>query len=322
MAGEAVRDRYGKVLARLGETRPEIVVLDADLSGSTKTAVFGKKFPERFFNMGIAEQNMIGTAAGLAKGGKVPFASTFAIFATGRAWEQIRQAVAYSAVNVKIVASHGGVTVGDDGGSHQSVEDLALMRVLPNMVVIVPADAVEMEKVIECILDYQGPVYVRGARIKFPIIYGDDYEFRIGRGTVLRVGRDLALVGCGLMVHHALEAAEILAKEGLGCRVINMSTLKPLDEDLLLAAARECGAVLTCEEHLVTGGLGSAVAELLSERCPVPLKRVGVTDTFGISGQPEALLKHFRLMPEDIAAAARQLFARKESASRAVSAVS
>lgn len=311
MASEAVRDRYGKVLARLGESHPEIVVLDADLSESTKTAVFGKRFPERFFNMGIAEQNMIGTAAGLAKTGKVPFASTFAIFATGRAWEQVRQAVAYSAVNVKIVASHGGVTVGDDGGSHQSIEDLALMRVLPNMVVIVPADAVEMEKVIECILAYQGPVYVRGARLKFPIIYGDDYEFQIGKGTVLREGTDVALVGCGLMVHHALEAAELLAGEGLSCRVINMSTIKPLDEELLVAAARECGAVVTCEEHLVTGGLGSAVAELLAEKCPVPLRRVGVTDTFGISGKPEALLAHFRLMPADIAAAARGLVARK-----------
>jgi len=312
MAGEAVRDRYGKVLARLGETRPEIVVLDADLSGSTKTAVFGAKFPERFFNMGIAEQNMIGYAAGFAKAGKVPFASTFAIFATGRAWEQIRQSVAYSAVNVKIVASHGGVTVGDDGGSHQAVEDIALMRVLPNMVVIVPADAVEMEKVVEAILDYHGPVYVRGARLKFPIIYGDDYHFQIGRGTVLREGNDLAIVACGLMVHHALAAAELLAAEGVRCRVINMSTIKPIDTELLLAAARECGAVLTCEEHLVTGGLGSAVAEVLGEGCPVPMKRVGVIDTFGISGKPEELLAHFRLMPPDVAEAARTLLARKK----------
>jgi transketolase len=306
-----VRDRYGKVLARLGESRPEIVVLDADLSGSTKTAVFGKKFPERFFNMGIAEQNMIGTAAGLAHAGKVPFASTFAIFASGRAWEQIRQSVAYSAVNVKIVASHGGVTVGDDGGSHQAIEDLALMRVLPNMVVIVPADAVEMEKVIEAVLDYRGPVYVRGGRIKFPIIYGDDYRFQIGRGSLLREGRDLAIIACGLMVHHALEAAALLAPEGMECRVINMSTLKPLDEEMTLAAAAECGAVLTCEEHLVTGGLGSAVAECLSEHHPVPLRRVGVIDKFGISGSPEGLLGHFRLMPADIAAAARQLHERK-----------
>jgi transketolase len=314
VASEGVRDRYGKVLARLGETRPEIVVLDADLSDSTKTAVFGRKFPERFFNMGIAEQNMMGTAAGLAQAGKIPFASTFAIFATGRAWEQIRQSVAYSSVNVKIVASHGGVTVGDDGGSHQAVEDVALMRILPNMVVIVPADAVEMEKVIECIVDYRGPVYVRGSRIKFPIIYGPDYQFQIGRGTLLRQGGDLAIVACGLMVHHSLEAASLLAAEGLECRVINMSTVKPLDEELLVAAAAECGAVLTCEEHLVTGGLGSAVAELLGEHCPVPMRRVGITDTFGISGKPEVLLSHFRLLPTDVATAARQLYERKAKA--------
>jgi transketolase len=261
--------------------------------------------------MGIAEQNMIGTAAGLAKGGKVPFASTFAIFATGRAWEQIRQSVAYSSVNVKIVASHGGITVGDDGGSHQAIEDIALMRVLPNMVVIVPADAVEMEKMIECILDYHGPVYVRGARLKFPIIYGDDYRFQIGRGSLLREGTDLAIIAYGLMVHHALEAAEQLGSEGMHCRVINMSTVKPIDQEMIVAAARECGAVLTCEEHLITGGLGSAVAETLAEHYPVPMHRMGIIDKFGISGTPEGLLAHFGLLPADVVEAARQLHRRK-----------
>ncbi len=311
-AKESTRVEYGKVLAQLGEEYPDIVVLDADLSGSTQTARFAKIFQDRFFNVGIAEQDMMGTAAGLALGGKIPFASTFAIFAAGRAWEQIRQTIAYGNLNVKIVASHGGITVGEDGGSHQAVEDLALMRILPNMVVLVPADGPETRAMVRWAVGYEGPVYIRTSRIPFPVIHDDGYVFELGRGRILREGTDVTLAGIGLMVHHCLAAADQLAVRGVSARVLNLSSLKPLDWELVVDSARRTGCLVTAEEHLATGGLGSAVSEVLSEFHPAPLKRVGIRDTFGLSGKPEDLLKHFGLTPEDITKAALTVMARKK----------
>jgi transketolase len=308
---ESTRVEYGKTLVKLGEELPDLVVLDADLSGSTQTHLFAKAYPDRFFNLGIAEQDLMGTAAGLAIGGKIPFASTFAMFATGRAWEQIRQTIAYGHVNVKIVASHGGVTVGEDGGSHQAVEDLALMRILPNMVVLAPADGPETRAMVRWAATYQGPVYLRTGRMPLPLIYDDSYRFQLGKGSLVREGRDVTLAGLGVMVHACLQAAALLAEEGLAARVLNLSCLKPLDWELVLASARLTGCLVTAEEHMVTGGLGSAVSELLSEHFPVPLKRIGLRDTFGISGKPDALLKHYGLTPEAIVDAARKVMALK-----------
>ncbi|MRR35154.1 transketolase family protein [bacterium] len=306
----ATRDAYGQTLAELGEENKGIVVLDADLSGSTKTSVFAKKFPERFFNMGIAEANMVGTAAGLAAAGKVPFVSTFAIFAVGRAWEQVRQSVAYPKANVKIVATHGGVTVGEDGGSHQSVEDIAIMRAVPNMTVIVPADGPETARAIRAAAAYKGPVYVRLGRNKVPTVTADT-PFEIGKGVQLADGTDITFVTTGLMTAQALAAAETLKGEGISARVVHLATVKPLDGEILLKAARETGAIVTAEEHSIVGGLGGAVAEFLAENCPVPLKRVGVNDRFGTSGKAEELLKYFGLMPADLVDAAREIVARK-----------
>lgn len=305
----ATRDAYGESLAKLGEENSSVVVLDADLSGSTKTSLFAKKFPERFFNMGIAEANMIGTAAGLAAAGKIPFASTFAIFAVGRAWEQVRQSVAYPKANVKIVATHSGVTVGEDGGSHQSVEDIAIMRAVPNMTVIVPADGIETALAVQAAADFKGPVYVRLGRNKVQTIFDDSYQFAIGKGVQLRGGTDLTFIGTGLMTAQALLAADILQAEGVSARVIHIATVKPLDEELILAAARETGAIITAEEHSIIGGLGGAVAELLSEKCPVKLKRVGIKDRFGLSGKGDELLKYFGLLPENLVDAAKDLLA-------------
>ena len=307
----ATRDAYGEVLAELGEENGNVVVLDADLSGSTKTSVFAKKYPERFYNMGIAEANMIGTAAGLAAAGKIPFASTFAIFAVGRAWEQVRQSVAYPKANVKIVATHSGVTVGEDGGSHQAVEDMAIMRAVPNMTVIVPADGVETKKAIRAAADYKGPVYIRLGRNKVPTIFEQDHEFVIGKGNLLRDGSDLTIVATGLMTAQALAAADLLQQQGVSARVVHIGTVKPLDDELILAAARETGAILTAEEHSVVGGLGGAVAELLAERLPTPLKRVGIYDRFGLSGKAEDLLAYFGLLPANLVEAARELLLRK-----------
>jgi len=307
----ATRDAYGEALAELGETNKDVVVLDADLSGSTKTAIFAKKFPERFFNMGIAEQNMMGTAAGLAASGKIPFASTFAIFATGRAWEQVRQSIAYPKLNVKIVATHAGITVGEDGASHQSVEDIAVMRVIPNMTVIVPADGVETKKVINEIVRYRGPVYVRLSRGKSPVVLDDSYSFEIGKGVVLKDGTDVSLIACGVMVYKALQAADILGKEGVSARVINISSIKPIDVDLIIRAARETGCVVTAEEHSIVGGLGGAVAEVLAENCPVPVKRVGIEDKFGTSGDADLLMELYGLTADNIAKAAREVIKKK-----------
>jgi len=302
-----IREAYGETLAALGEIYPEIVVLDADLSGSTKTSLFAKKFPDRFFNMGVAEQNMMGTAAGLAASGKTVFASTFAIFASGRAWEQVRYNIVYNKLNVKIVASHGGVTVGEDGGSHQSAEDIAIMRVLPGMRVIVPMDGKEMQEVIKAAVKIPGPFYIRSSRIKFPLILGDDYTFNLGKGKIIKEGKDISLTGCGLMVSHCLEAAEILAKEGIAARVVNLSTIKPIDEELLIDCALNTCGIVTAEEHSVIGGLGSAVAEVLSEKSPTHIVRVGVQDKFGVSGTAPDLLEYLGLKPDNIVQAAKKI---------------
>lgn len=311
MAKQATRDAYGEALVRLGEERQDIVVLDADLSKSTKTAKFGERFPQRFFNMGIAEQNLMGTAAGLALAGKIPFCSTFAVFATGRALDQVRNSIAYPGLNVKIVATHAGITVGEDGASHQSVEDIALMRAIPGLTVVVPADAVETKKAVPVLAAVKGPVYMRLGRGSVPIVHGDDYQFQLGKAELMRPGQDATIVACGLMVAVALEAAELLAQEGLAIQVLNMATIKPLDEEAVVAAARETGGLVTAEEHSIIGGLGSAVAEALGEHFPVPLERVGIRDQFGQSGTPERLLVEYGLTATHLIAAVKRVVERK-----------
>ena len=307
----ATRDAYGKALAELGAVNDRVVVLDADLSKSTKTAEFKKVYPERFFNMGIAEQNLLGTAAGFAAAGKIPFASSFAVFAVGRAYDQIRNSIAYPKLNVKIAASHAGLTVGEDGGSHQMLEDLALMRAVPNMTVIVPADGVETKQAIFAAAEYEGPVYIRLGRPKVPVLFGDDYKFEIGKGVVLQDGTDVTIVATGLMVSKAMEAMEALKAEGISAAVVNISTIKPLDRELIVKMAQKTGAIVTCEEHNILGGLGSAVAEVLVEECPVPMARVGVEDKFGESGLPDQLLEKFGLTPEKIVEKAKAVIAKK-----------
>jgi transketolase len=308
---KALRVVYGETLARLGAEIPEIVVLDADLSKSTRTATFAKAFPGRFHDMGISEQDMLSTAAGLATAGLIPFASSFAIFASGRAWEQLRNSICYPNLNVKIVATHGGITVGEDGGSHQAVEDLAITRVIPNLRVIVPADGLETAQVIEAIAREPGPFYVRLPRGEGPTVHPADYRFAIGRAALLREGSEVTLAACGLMVDVALRAAELLAVGGLSARVLSVSTLKPLDATALERAARETGALVTLEEHSVIGGLGSAICETLSGCCPVPVLRLGMNDEFGQSGSAKELLVHYRLTAEAAAELARQAVAMK-----------
>lgn len=307
----ATRESYGKALAALGETRPDIVVLDADLSGSTKTGLFAKRFPERFFNMGVAEANMIGTAAGLSLSGLTVFASSFAMFAAGKAFEQIRQELALPNANVKVCATHAGVTTGEDGASHQMLEDLAILRVLPNMRVLVPADGNEAEQMVAALADSPGPAYLRLSRMATPMCLPEDYRFKLGRAAVLRAGDDITLAATGVCVHQALAAAEALAADGVEARVINVSCIKPLDVDTLVTAARETGAVLTVEEHQRAGGMGSAVAEALADHHPVPMTRLGMNDRFGESGDGAALLEHFGLTAPHIRAAARALLERK-----------
>lgn len=309
----ATREAYGRALAELGAENRNIVVLDADLSKSTKTDLFAARFPERFFNVGIAEQNLMGMAAGLALAGKIPFASSFAIFATGRAFEQVRNSICHARLNVKIVASHAGITVGEDGASHQAVEDIAIMRALPHMTVIVPADAVQTTQAVRAAAAHHGPVYLRLGRPAVPQIYDDGYRFTWGRADVLREGKDATVVACGIMVAKALEAATALAAEGVEVTVINMAMVKPLDAETLVAAARRTGAVVTAEEHSIVGGLGSAVAEVLGENCPVPMLRVGMPDVFGESGRPEELLEKYGLTAGHVAAAVRKVLARKLS---------
>lgn len=297
----ATREAYGKALAQLSKTNENIVVLDADLSKSTKTADFKDACPERFFNMGIAEANMMGVAAGLSTCGKVPFVSTFAMFAAGRAFEQIRNSICYPKLNVKVCATHAGLTVGEDGASHQAIEDLSLMRSVPNMTVICPADDVETEAAIKAIADFDGPCYVRLGRL--PVNTVNDaktYEFKIGKGVTLKEGSDVTIIATGIMVDTALEAREILASEGINARVINIHTLKPLDTELIVNAAKETNAIVTVEEHSIIGGLGSAVAEALGEEYPVPVLKVGVKDVFGESGKPDDLLKAYGLTAETV----------------------
>lgn len=297
---KATRDAYGEALLELGKKNNNIVALDADLSGSTKTNKFAKEFPQRFFNMGIAEQDMIGTAAGLALTGKVPFASTFAVFATGRAWDQIRLTLCYSRTNVKVVATHGGITVGEDGASHQALEDIAIMRALPNMNVIVPADAAETTSAINAVAAMKGPVYVRLGRSNVPYVMPDDYSFTLGKAYVFHMGKDANIIACGIMVDLALKAADILRKEGIDTGVINMATIKPLDEAVLLEAAKSSKLIVTAEEHSVIGGLGGAVSEFISENHPVKVKRIGIQDSFGCSGPPSELLKYHGLTVDKI----------------------
>lgn len=306
MSKIATRDAYGKTLLKLGETNDNVVVLDADLSKSTKTNDFSKAFPNRFFNMGIAEQNLIGAACGFATAGKIPFASTFAMFATGRAFEVIRNSVCYPKLNVKICATHAGITVGEDGASHESIEDISIMRSIPNMTVVVPADGIETEKVILEAAKYNGPMYVRLGRSAVPTLFGEEYKFEIGKGTVLRDGNDATIIACGMMVNEAVIAHEELKAEGINVRVINMSTIKPIDRELIVKAAKETKAIVTAEEHSIIGGLGSAVSEVVSEECPVIVKKVGVKDVFGESGTPAELLEKYGLTAKHIAESVRE----------------
>lgn len=297
----ATREAYGRTLAKLGGENDKIVVLDADLSKSTKTADFKKVYPERFINMGIAEGNMMAVAAGMSTCGKIPFVSTFAMFATGRAFEQVRNSICYPRLNVKICATHAGITVGEDGASHQSVEDISLMRSIPNMTVICPSDAVETEAAIRAVAEYNGPCYVRLGRLGVPVINNnDDYKFEIGKAITLREGKDACIIATGIMVDAALEAYNLLAEKGIKVRVIDMHTIKPIDRDAIIKAAEETKVIITAEEHSIIGGLGSAVCEVVCESHPVPVLRVGIKDTFGESGKPAELLKAYELTAEDI----------------------
>ena len=304
---KATREAYGETLKELGAKIPEIVVLDADLSASTKTAVFAKAFPDRFFDTGIAEGNMMSVAAGLAASGKIPFASTFAVFGAGRAYEQIRNSICYPNLNVKVAVTHAGLTVGEDGATHQMLEDIALMRALPNMTVVVPADAAETAQVIRWAASYQGPVYIRMGRAKVEDVISPDAEFVPGKSTTLADGSDVTIMACGIMTQQALQAAKMLAEEGIFARVINMSSIKPIDEEAIVKAAKETGAIVTCEEHTVMGGLGSAVAEVVVRKCPVPMAMVGTEDVFGQSGKASEVLKVYGLTPEHIALEAKKL---------------
>ena len=303
----ATRDAYGAALAKLGAEHDNLVVLDADLAGATKTGVFKKAFPDRFFDCGIAEGNMICMAAGLSTTGLVPFASSFAMFAAGRAFEQVRNSIGYPHLNVKIGATHGGISVGEDGASHQCCEDFALMRSIPGMTVICPADGVEAEAAVKAAYEMEGPVYLRFGRLAIPQFHEEGFKFQIGKGEVLRDGTDVAIIANGLLVYEAIQAGEILAEAGINAMVINMATIKPLDEELVIEAAKKCGKVITCEEHSVIGGLGEAVCAVLAEKCPTVVRRIGVNDEFGHSGPAAALLKQFGLSAENIVNVAKDL---------------
>ena len=302
----ATRDGYGKALAKLGAEHDNLVVLDADLANATKTQIFQKAFPDRHFDCGIAEANMMCIAAGMATTGLVPFASSFAMFAAGRAFEQVRNSIGYPMLNVKIGATHGGISVGEDGASHQCCEDFALMRSIPGMTVICPADGVEAEAAVKAAYEMEGPVYLRFGRLAIPVFHEEGFKFEIGKGEVLRDGTDVAIIANGLLVYEAIQAGEALAEMGINAMVINMATVKPLDEELVLEAARKCGKVITCEEHSVIGGLGEAVCSLLSEKLPTPVRRIGVNDEFGHSGPAVPLLKQFGLSAEHITEVAKE----------------
>ena len=312
MSSVAPRDYYGKALVELGHTNPNIFVLDADLSSSTKTGLFAKAFPDRFFNAGIAEQNCIGMAAGLANMGKTVFASSFAMFISGRTWEQIRNTVAYTNLNVKVVATHAGVTVGEDGGTHQAIEDIAIMRAIPLIKVLVPADAIEAAQMVHTIAAEYGPVYMRMSRGASPLVYeGSDYQFKMGKSHVLRNGSDVTIVACGIMVDVAMRAAQQLSLEHINARVINLSSIKPIDEDVLVKAAKETGAIVTAEEHSVIGGMGSAVAEVIVKKMPVPMEMLGIEGVFGESGKPDQLLDKHHLNVDGLVAKVKSVLLRK-----------
>lgn len=307
MSARATREALGSTLIELVEEGVDLVAVEADLSKSTTTAVFAERFPERFFNVGIAEQNMVDVAAGLAVAGKVAFTGSFAVFATGRAYDQIRNTVCYSDLDVKLTPTHAGITVGPDGGSHQMLEDIALMRVLPRMKVLVPADHAAARAAIRAAARTPGPCYIRLGRAPVPQVYGPDHVFEIGRANVLRNGSDVTIAACGVLVSEALAAAEELARDGIAAEVIDVATVKPLDVETLVASVARTGRIVTCEEHSVLGGMGSAVSEVLSEAHPVPTRRIGIADVFGTSGEPRELMEHFGLTAAHIAAAAREL---------------
>ena len=304
----ATRAAYGEALAALGEEYPELVVLDADLSGSTMSKKFADKYPDRFYNIGIAEANMAGIAAGLAACGKKPFYNSFAMFAAGRAWEQVRNSIAYPGLNVKVIGSHGGLSVGEDGATHQCIEDYAIMRAIPGMLVVSPCDGPEMRAAVKALLDYEGPAYMRLGRLAVESVTDEveGYQFELGKGSVLRDGADVTVIATGMMVQEAVKASDALKAEGVSVRVIDMHTIKPLDEELVLKAAQETGVIVTSEEANVIGGLGSAVCEYLAGACPVPVVRHGVNDEFGRSGEAKAVLKAFGLTADGIAAAVKK----------------
>jgi len=307
----ATRESYGKAVTELGKVNKDIVVLDADLANATKSGVFKKEFPDRHFNAGIAEMNMVGLASGLSLAGKIPFVSTFAVFGTGRAYDMVRNSVCYPKLNVKLALTHAGLTVGEDGATHQMLEDIALMNALPNMTVIVPADGPEAEQVVKAAAGIEGPVFMRFARAATDVIFDENYKFEIGKAAEIREGSDVTLIACGIMVAKALEAAEILKGDGINARVINMSTIKPLDNAAVEKAAKETGAIVTCEEHSIYGGLGSVVSQAVSKSTPVPVEFVGVNDVFGESGKPDQLIKKYHIDVEDIVEAAKKAVGRK-----------
>ncbi len=308
----ATRDAYGAALVELAEKRDDFIVLDADLAAATKTGTFKKAHPERFYNCGIAEQNMMSVAAGFASTGKMVFASSFAMFAAGRAFEQVRNSIGYPNLNVKIGASHAGISVGEDGATHQCCEDIALMRTIPGMTIINPADAVEARQAVLAVAEMDGPAYMRFGRLAVPVVFDDSYKFEIGKGVELKNGTDVTVIATGLLVKEALEAYDLLAAEGISARIINMATIKPIDREIIEKAARETGAIVTAEEHSVIGGLGSAVAEVVTETCPVPVVKVGVEDTFGMSGPANELLDIFGLRAKDIVEKAKKAIAAKK----------
>ena len=307
----SLRETYGRTLVELGGENPDIVVLDADLSHSTMTGYFADKFPERYFNCGIAEQNMVGIAGGLAASGKIPFASTFAIFAVGRCFDQMRLSIAQPRLNVKLVVTHGGISVGEDGVSQQAIEDLALICSLPGFTVIVPADSIETAQAIRAAAAHFGPFYIRLCRPKLPLVYDQNYRFKLGKAVVMRQGGDVTIIALGLMVKAALEAAESLKGEGIDCRVLNMPTLKPIDEAAITQAAAETGAIVTAEEHLEQGGLGSAVARVVAKHQPVPMELVAIKDTYAQSGKPAELFERYGLTPKDIERGVKSALKRK-----------
>ena len=301
----ATRDSYGAALTELGAEHKDLVVLDADLAGATKTGVFKKAFPDRHFDFGIAEANMVSAAAGMSTAGLVPFASSFAMFAAGRAFEQVRNSIGYPHLNVKIGATHGGISVGEDGASHQCCEDFALMRSIPGMTVICPADDVEAKAAVKAAYEMNGPVYLRFGRLAVPVFHAEDYKFEIGKGEIVKDGTDVAIIANGLLAYEAIKAGEMLAENGINAMVINMATIKPLDEELVLTAAKKCGKIITCEEHSIIGGLGEAVCSLLAEKCPTIVKRIGVNDEYGHSGPAVELLKQFGLSADRIVEVAK-----------------